>query len=387
MSGFYFKRDEYDYSKRAHHMPTKRIINILRENNIDCLPNERFTLDVEMFYDKGEELPFPKQVLFEQPVLSGGKKAIPDTGASLFRFFLDGSARSYRVIDASIRGHYLPLCAGQIGVAVLERTDEGRFVPVRNLTRIINILSVPNLWTTEDARDIEGKINKELPQNQHFKVVRYDFESKEDKDPGDLGRAMIIHEMQLLELYTIRDMIRQNLIRDRQMLAKDGGLQYRDNKVKALDLNYDDIVQLRNVIGIAKSFKPSLTLGSGRKRQDLGNLTKELEWKERTTVISPNKGDSTTHGWWYLRLRPREKMYSPLQGIAKIEVFATGQEKEDGILDARADTISSYVLAERNVTPYKADARWATHIYPIYLTETYLKSLFLSHNRFKSLIF
>jgi len=41
-------------------MATKKIISILRENKIDCLPNERFTLDVEMFCHKGEELLFRK---------------------------------------------------------------------------------------------------------------------------------------------------------------------------------------------------------------------------------------------------------------------------------------------------------------------------------------
>ena len=130
-----------------------------------------------------------------------------------------------------------------------------------------------------------------------------------------------------------------------------------------------------------------MTLGKGRGRQDLGNLTKGLDWKERTTVISPNKGEPTTHGWWYVRLRPRDTAYSPLQGIVKIEVFATGTEKEDGVAEARADTIAAYVLQERNVTPYNADTRWASHIYPIYLAETYLRSSFLSHERFKSLIF
>ena len=198
---------------------------------------------------------------------------------------------------------------------------------------------------------------------------------------------MIVDEMQLQDLLTIRRMIQQNMIGDQAMLAKDGGLQYRHDKIKDLNLSKDDIVQLRNVIGLAKTFNASMPLGKGRKRQSLGNLTKGLQWKERTTVISPPDNKGTAYGWWYLRLRPTKWMYSPLQGIVKIEVFATGQEKEDGISQERADTISSYVLAERNVTPYKADARWATHIYPIYLTETYLRSSFLSHTRFKSLIF
>ncbi|HEQ98856.1 MAG TPA: hypothetical protein ENO22_05895 [candidate division Zixibacteria bacterium] len=365
----------------------KRLIYILRDNNIECLPNERFTLDVEMFPEYSEEPVFPKQVLFESPKLKAGKKSVPEGVHSMFRYFLDGSQRSHRVIDASFGSHYLPICAGQIGVAVLERLDSGRMVPRKDLTRVENILAVPNVIGQDNAKDLEQKINKEMSKNDHFRIVRYDYQTKDDKDPADLGRAMIIHEMQMLELRTIRDMITNQAIQEDKMLAKDGGLQYRDTKIKDLNLSKDDLVQLRNVIGLAKTFKPNMTVGQGRGRQDLGNLTKGLDWKERTTVISPNKDEITAHGWWYLRLRPREKVYSPLQGIAKIEVFASDEEKEnDGIAEARADTISSYVLRERNVTAYNADKRWASHIYPIFLAETYLRSSFLSHERFKAMI-
>jgi hypothetical protein len=365
----------------------KRIITILREHSIECLPNERFNLDVEMFPENGEEHRFPKQVLFENPELKSGKKRVDETGTSMFRYFLDGSQRSHRVIDASFGKRYLPICAGQIGVAVLERTDSGRLVPRRDMTCVENILALPDVLDEENAKDLERKINIAMQGNQKFRIVRYSYQSKSDKDPGDLGRAMIIHEMQKLELETIKKMIRNHAIQDGRMLVKDGGLQYRDTKIKDLDLTKEDLVQLRNVIGLAKTFKPNMTLGQGRGRQDLGNLTKGLKWKERTTVISTNKGESTTHGWWYVRLRPRGKVYSPLQGIVKIEVFATGTEKVDGISEARADTISGYVLRERNVTPYNADTRWASHIYPIYMAETYLRSSFLSHERFKALIF
>lgn len=366
---------------------SRRVIKVLQKMGIDCLPNERFSLDVDMFPENAEDLAFPTTVLFEQPKLNGGKHLVQDHGDSFFRYFLDGAQRSYRVIEASIGGYYLPFCAGQIGVAVLKRDDDGRFSAARDLTTIRNVLAVPNLVSEDSAQDIAEKINDELFERHHFTIVRYDYSSKDDKDPGDLGRAMIIDEMQRQELRTIREMIQQNIIGDQAMLAKDGGLQYRHDKIKDLNLSRDDIVQLRNIIGLAKTFTPSLTLGKGRKRQSLGNLTKGLQWRERTTVIRPPDNKDTAYGWWYLRLRPTDWMYSPLQGIVKIEVFATGQEKDDGISQERADTVSSYVLAERNVTPYKADARWATHIYPIYLTETYLRSSFLSHTRFKSLIF
>lgn len=364
----------------------KRIIDVLRQNHIECLPSERFTLDVKMFPEGDEEFQFPRQVLFENPKLNAGKKTVPDVTFSLFRYFLDGSQRSYQVIDASFGGRYLPLCAGQIGVAVLERLDNGRLAPRRDLSSIENILAFPNVLEDANVKDLERKINAEMDSRFSFRSVRYNLKD-EEKDPADLGRAMIIHEMQMLELKTIREMIKNNLIRSDRMLAKDGGLQYRDTKIRDLNLSKDDIVQLRNVIGLAKTFKPSLTVGQGRGRKDLGNLTKGLEWKERSTVISPNKDESITHGWWYLRLRPRDKVYSPLQGIVKIEVFADQSEKESGISEARADTISGYVLQERNVTPYRADSRWASHIYPVFLTETYLKSSFLSHVRFKALVF
>jgi len=365
----------------------KRVIRVLRENNIDCLPNERFTLDVGMFPEGGEEHTFPKQVLFEKPILSEGKKPVVESPTSLFRFFLDGSERSCQIMDASFGNRYLPICAGQIGAAVIERHDSGRIAPRRDLTVIENVLAVPNILEEDNTKDLEYKINSEMPNDQRFRIVRYDYQSKSDKDPADLGRAMIIHEMHMLELKTIREMISGHLIDCERMLVKDGGLQYRETKIKDLNLSRDDIVQLRNVIGLAKTFRPNMTLGQGRRREDLGNLTKGLDWKERTTVITPNKDKPTTHGWWYLRLRPRNKVYTPLQGIVKLEVFASTEEKQnDGIAEERADTISSYVLRERNVTPYNADTRWASHIYPVYLAESYLRSSFLSHDRFKALI-
>lgn len=365
----------------------KRLIQILRENHIECLPNERFTLDVEMFPENGEEHRFPKQVLFESPELRDDKKFIQEPEHSMFRFFLDGSSRFYRVIDASFGGRYLPICAGQIGVAVVERDDSGKFAPMKDLTAIEYLLAVPKVVEEDNAADLQQKINSQLDPKFKFRIVRYDSQSDDDKDPADLGRAVILHEMHLLELQTIRKMIQANLIRHDSMLAKDGGLQYRDNKIKDLNLN-EDHVQLRNVIGVAKSFRPSMTLGQGRGRQDLGNLIKKLDWKERSTVITPLPKEMTVHGWWYLRVRPCDKIYSPLQGIIKIEVFAVDTvEKENGISEARADTISGYVLRERNVTPYNADPRWASHLYPIYLTETYLRASFVSPERFKAIIF
>jgi len=131
-----------------------RILDILwetgKKTGLNFLPNERFTLDVDMFPENGEERRFPNQVLFENPPLKNSKKRLQKAPTSMFRYFLDGSQRSHRAIDVSVGGRYLPICTGQIGVAVLERNDEERLVPLRKLSQFENIIAVPNIIDQDD---------------------------------------------------------------------------------------------------------------------------------------------------------------------------------------------------------------------------------------------
>jgi hypothetical protein len=46
------------------------------------------------------------------------------------------------------------------------------------------------------------------------------------------------------------------------------------------------------------------------------------------------------------------------------------------------DYITANVLNERNPVCWGSDARWANHLYPVYLTEKYVKSLFIGSNYF-----
>ena len=79
-------------------------------------------------------------------------------------------------------------------------------------------------------------------------------------------------------------------------------------------------------------------------------------------------------------------MTNPLAGVLKIEILAHGDEKENGLDKDRVDSLSAMIMSERNVTPYGSDTRWANHLYPIYLTESFLKSGFLSDIYFKGLL-
>lgn len=131
-----------------------RILDILwetgKKTGLNFLPNERFTLDVDMFPENGEERRFPNQVLFENPPLKNGKKRLQKAPTSMFRYFLDRSQRSHRAIAVSVGGRYLPICAGQIGAAALERNAEERLVPLRELSKFENIIAVPNIIDQDD---------------------------------------------------------------------------------------------------------------------------------------------------------------------------------------------------------------------------------------------
>ena len=171
-------------------------------------------------------------------------------------------------------------------------------------------------------------------------------------------------------------MARENLLRNDSLLVIDGPLRFRKNL---------DVVQFRNVSGLSKSFRPSFTIKKGANRQDVGAITSHLDFAERSTVFRTLE-DRNVIGMWYLRIRPKCQMANPLQGTIKLECFAVEpSERENGIEVDRIDCVSAHILRQRNVTPYKTDFRWASHIYPIFLAETYLKSSFMSDTYFRGL--
>ena len=58
------------------------------------------------------------------------------------------------------------------------------------------------------------------------------------------------------------------------------------------------------------------------------------------------------------------------------KVLCSQQEQEDGLPGDTIDTLSRCLLLETSVAPYGQDFRWASHIYPIYMTEQLQKRKF-----------
>ena len=104
----------------------------------------------------------------------------------------------------------------------------------------------------------------------------------------------------------------------------------------------------------------------------------KLESGERTPVFMKENDRGRRFGVWYLRIRPKNRVSNPLEGIIKIEKMALEDYYDSGIPTDIIDTISLSLLNECSPTCYGRDERWASHLYPVYLTETLIKSTFES---------
>jgi len=353
-----------------------RIIGFLKESNYNILECGKISLDYDRFTEYLESSDHRSERLFEDPPISKKKRIqTASLDATIFSYFLDGSRRTYKIADyITPDGRYLPIVAGQIGVAVLKRDFSTRKLDVlRNYSLINSLIVFPDQGTNENELEELGKKITEL-SGKIFQVIRYKV--KKEKEPVDLAIAKITSMMHDLELETVRKMTSDSLLSPGEMLVLDGSLEFA-KKI--------DIVQFRNIVGISKSFRPSSSIGKGKGRRDVGALVSSLQIGERTPVYQTTV-DRNKIGMWYLRIRDRNYMSNPLQGALKLECFAIDpDEQENGLPSDRVDTISACVLSERNVTPYGKDPRWANHLYPIYLTENYIKRCFMSDTVFEGL--
>ena len=299
---------------------------------------------------------------------------------SFFRYFLDGSRRTYKIVDfGTSDGKFLPIVAGQIGAAVCLR--ENKKLRKQVLVRK-NVLAVPDRMGGEFGA-IEQQIKSlKIPENKSRsicidQVLKYTVKEKPDRPFENLAIAKIQKTMMDMEVSLIREMAESNKLETDNMLMVDGSLQFSGVE--------DSDTIFRHVIGVSKSFNPNIQglLKTSRYRQ-IGDYLTSLSFAERTPVYEVEVDGKaskrkTKIGAWYLRIRPQEKAERPLDGIIKIEKIATtNSERENFFETDMINEISRSILLERNVTCYGNDPRWANHLYPIYLTEQFLKNSFVS---------
>lgn len=325
------------------------------------------------------EEPKPRQPQMEV------ESALP-TDTSLFKYFLDGSMRTTSagfVRDPMER--FLPIFIAQVGVAATKLN--GLKIAVEDF-KSRNILFLPDGFRDQELKQMRGLIQRAAhasPQRIDLELECYRVE--ENEEPIDGARKKVLSAMHGLETNLIRDYAQELKVRRDRLLIIDGSLQFYEN----LERNKE---AFRNVVGVSKTFKLNRRVGSGSGASRVGTQVAHLRPKHRTPAHRVHIGrHDLTVGAWYLRLRSPThdpSGFSTLgsaDGVVKVEIFPDGEAGGQVALDAnRCNRISAHILALRHPATPTTDSRWASHLYPVYLTERYIKSRFRSEMTMRALL-
>lgn len=313
----------------------------------------------------------------------------------LFQFFLDGSRRTYKVDDIEINRNVYPVIAGQIGVACCQRNNPSQFKCAEFEHNLV--LSLPKAANPNGGdpslffNALTSKINKtkriEKTQVKFSKILSYESKKQDEgKKYEHLGIATIQDEMIETEKKIVANLSTKNFINPDRYLIKDGSLQYKPMKTG----DFKELTKIKNhyrcVVGISKMFNPELC----RDRNDKSNADKlaQLGLYHRTPAYKYKSEivGNVNFSIWYVRIREAKRSFSPFSGVLKIEkILITDEEIENGLNSEEVDLITANIINERNPVCYGTDSRWANHLYPIYLTESYIKSKYLSDINFLNL--
>lgn len=353
------------------------ILAALREGNFTCYAPAGVD-DVDLSRAPGERDTRPPRGKFLETPRPGRRflavSGLADNDPLLFRFFIDGSQRITNagyVVDTKNR--YLPLIIAQIGVATTELEDSRLQLKHYDST---NILLFPDSFSDEDLADAESAAceaakDSRLPLDLSFD--RYEVDDTDSRPPVDRARARVLHKMHRMEVDRIVSMAKAGAISREALLLIDGSIEFYFDMDRHKEA-------FRNVVGVAKSFDLHRPYQSGSSAERVGTLISRLPAGHRTPARgTPHR--NLTIASWYLRLHGRSRMASleyP-DGVVKIEVFPDDPSHESPTMDAaRCNRISEHVLALRAPATPNIDARWASHLYPVHLTERYIKTQFRS---------
>ena len=309
----------------------------------------------------------------------------------LFRYFLDGSRRTYKVDDIAYGERIYPIVAGQIGVACCERLTPDKF-GVYNVEQQL-ILCLSEAADKDGLRQkffdsIKNKINIESNLSSLGLSVSKILTYRDEPDVNYEHKAIAkIHdEMIDFEKSIVVKISNENKLNEDSYLIKDGSIEYKTLKAGT----YKDLSVIRNnyrrVVGVSKRFNPEQCVG--RKKNNAARIA-ELPLYHRTPAFmfesthSRGVEGSVYLSAWYIRIRESRHTISPFDGVIKVEkIIVTDEEHHAGLDTEEVDLITANLINERNPVAYGKDMRWANHLYPVYLTESFIKSRFLSDSFF-----
>lgn len=327
--------------------------------------------------------------------LLGLSKKLASRDDQILSYFLDGSRRVFKVDDIAYvqsggRSIIYPVIAGQIGVGCCHRVNK-KVVSVQLKREFV--LSMPDVADADGKPGFWPATAKKLSECDELKrlgiefaaILPYKTSKNDDKKFEDRATACVQDRMIESEKKLVAELVREGKLNQNNYLVKDGSLEYRPTKEdKADKRRYQTFKNNYNwVIGVSKNFNPEVCEDINGKPNP--GFIADLPLYHRTPVAeyeNPMLGD-IKFAVWYIRLRDKEKTRTPFDGVLKVEkILVTEEEIEVGIDSEQVDTLSAYLINERNPVCYGSDLRWANHIYPIYLTESFVKSRYLSAESF-----
>lgn len=317
----------------------------------------------------------------------------------LFHYFLDGSRKIYKVDDMAYRNQLYPIIAGQVGIGCCTRKNgEMRplyFKGVPFYERLF-IISLPrrakkSTWENDELSFehlrmlINAQSNLKDKQMEIAKIKSYSTKVESGEKIENKGIATIQDYMIEREKNMVACLVRSRLLNADKYLLKDGSLEYQIR-----DLSSKEMKIFRNnyrfVVGASKSFNPANCID--KHQNNNSNLIAKLPLYHRTPVqlYQSEKIGNMSFAIWFVRIRNQMYTNNAFDGILKLEkILVTDSEIDKGMESDEVDRITANIINERNPVCYGVDKRWANHLYPIYVTERFIKSMYLSENMFLSL--
>lgn len=251
----------------------KDILKIIEEKtNGKCFRSQKYSIDTENYHTVDYTL--ERQVIVDKCGetekqtgyinLTNFVKNIYDE-EPLFKFFLDGSRRVYKIDDIAYAQKVYPIITGQIGIGCCKRKNR----QIKGFEFINeNIIVLPIDANPDNVRNEQYFENIKQEINFHISSLnKINFEidrilyyiPKKDKDSKDLAVSKVQDRMIELEKELVAKLVKENNLREDAYLAKDGSLEYKEYGTKTDKYSYATIRDnYAAVVGISKSFNPSL---------------------------------------------------------------------------------------------------------------------------------
>ena len=178
----------------------------------------------------------------------------------------------------------------------------------------------------------------------------------------------------------MRDYVKLESLHNESWLIKDGSLEYNPSFSNLNRTQWDNLrSNYQHVVGVSKLFDPELLPDFEGNR--LSKTIANLGPYERTKVYryeSDHKGGKSYFAVWYVRLRNHDFRETHFSDIVKCEMVL--MDENDKLETDKVDMISANLIREAYPVCYGVDTRWANHLYPIFLTESFCKSKYVDSN-------